>query len=76
MAQVVIRGLESEVVDKLSARAKESGRSLEAELRLVLKRAAAEDFASAREAVRRVRLLLERRRFPDSAALVREDRDR
>jgi plasmid stability protein len=76
MAQVVIRGLDAEVVEKLKERAQRSGRSLEAELRFVLRQAASEDYASARAAVERVRALFEGRRFTDSTKLVREDRDR
>ena len=76
MAQVVIRDLDSDVVERLKQRAQRSGRSLEAELRLVLKRAADEDFVSARAAVERVRALFGDRRFSDSSELVREDRDR
>jgi plasmid stability protein len=40
MPQLLIRGLTQEVVDKLKARAQKNGRSLEAELRLVLEQAA------------------------------------
>jgi plasmid stability protein len=36
MAQVVVRGLETDVVERLKERAKSAGRSLEAELRRVL----------------------------------------
>ena len=43
MAQVLVRDLDDSVVDKLKARAKRHGRSLEAELRLVLERAAGAD---------------------------------
>jgi plasmid stability protein len=76
MAQVVVRGLDAQVVEKLRQRAQRSGRSLEAELRLVLKQAASEDFVSARAAVERVRAMFGGRRFTDSTKLVREDRDR
>jgi plasmid stability protein len=76
MAQVLIRDLDEGVIRRLRRRAKRSGRSLEAELRLVLSRAADEDFASARAAAERVRSIFEGRRFSDSTELVREDRDR
>jgi antitoxin FitA len=42
MAQVIIRNLDPEAVDRLKARAKRNGRSLEAELRDVLTRSAAQ----------------------------------
>ena len=76
MAQVIVRGLDSSVVERLRRRARRSGRSLEAELRLVLGRAAGEDLESARTAVERVRAMLAGRGFPDSTPLVREDRER
>jgi antitoxin FitA len=40
MPQLTIRGLTQEAVDKLKARAQRNGRSLEAELRLILEQAA------------------------------------
>ena len=76
MAQVVVRGLEAEVVEGLKRRARLSGRSLEAELRLVLRQAASEDFTSARAAVEGVRAMFAGRRFPDSTELIRRDRSR
>jgi len=76
MAQVLIRGLEPEVLEKLKARARRNGRSLEAELRLVLRDAADDEWAEARAAITRVREMLAGRTFSDSAELIREDRDR
>jgi plasmid stability protein len=76
MAQVLIRDLETGIVDKLKRRARRSGRSLEAELRLVLERAANEEPADAMAEVERVRALFAGRRFSDSADLIREDRER
>jgi len=76
MAQVLIRDVGEDVVERLRRRAKRSGRSLEAELRLVLSRAADEDYDSTRSAIERVRALFEGRCFSDSTELVREDRDR
>lgn len=40
MAQVLIRGLDDEVVERLRDRARAGGRSLESELRIILNRAA------------------------------------
>ena len=76
MPRVVIRDLDAALIERLKPRAQRNGRSLEAELRLILERAAAEDFAPVRAAVERVRALFHGRHFPDSSALVREDRDR
>jgi antitoxin FitA len=76
MAQVLVRDVEPTVIEKLKARAKENGRSLEAELRLILQRAAGDDIDDALAEVERVRALFAGRTFSDSAELVREDRER
>lgn len=41
MAQVLVRNLDKKTVDRLKARARRNGRSLEAELRVILEREAA-----------------------------------
>ena len=81
MAQVLIRGLRPEVVEKLKARARRNGRSMEAELRVVLQEAADErwtykDWATAQAALKKVRALFAGRTFSDSTELIREDRER
>lgn len=75
MAQVLIRGLDSGVVERLRARARRRGRSLEAELRGILE-SAATDFAEARTLAAKLRGRLAGRRHSDSAALLAEDRGR
>ena len=77
MANVTIRNLDDEVVVRLKKRAKTSNRSLEAELREILTRAA--DTMTPRE----LRVIAERIAAmtpdvpqTDSAELIREDRDR
>jgi plasmid stability protein len=78
MAQVLLRGVESETLEKLRARARRHGRSLSAELRLILEReAAASDRGSWEEELERVRAMFAGRTFSQSAAeLIREDRER
>lgn len=77
MAQVLVRDVEPAVVEKLKDRARRRGRSLEAELRLILREAAAAPAAenSAGE-VARIRALFADRTFGESADLIREDRSR
>ena len=77
MANVTIRNLDDKVVVRLKKRAKTSNRSLEAELREILTRAA--DTMTSRE----LRVIAERIATmtpdvpqTDSAELIREDRDR
>ncbi len=79
MGQLIVRNLDDRVIDALKARAARQERSLEAELRVILERAAAErviDVAEARARAERISRALEGRSHSDSAALIREDRDR
>lgn len=78
MAQLLVRNLTDSVVARLKKRAKTCGRSLQAEVKTILEEAAKnvpEDFW---KEVDRIREQLKRtgRKFSDSAALRREDRDR
>jgi plasmid stability protein len=77
MAQVLVRRLDDKVVERLKRRAKEHGRSLQSEVKTILEEAAP-DYEAARKRIERFRANLKRsgRRFGDSAALIREDRDR
>ncbi len=76
MAQVLVRELEPAVIERLKERAHRNGRSLEAELRLVLQQAAGDSTAQIQAEVARVRALFAGRTFFDSAKLFREDRER
>ncbi|MBM4367691.1 MAG: hypothetical protein FJ102_15880 [Deltaproteobacteria bacterium] len=83
MAQVLVRNLDEVVVDRLRRRAAASGRSLEAELRLVLTAAAGgtvDARLAALEAIRadiRAHQAAARLATPsDSTELIRADRDR
>jgi plasmid stability protein len=76
MAQVLIRDLDPGVVLRLKARARERGRSLEAELRGILEAAAAEGREEGRALAARIRRRLSGRAHSDSAALLAEDRAR
>ena len=76
MAQILVRGLDDEVVERLKRRAKEAGRSLQAEARLILADAAELDMVTARKEVEEFQKRFKDRTFSDSAELIREDRDR
>jgi hypothetical protein len=77
MAQVLVRQLDDKVVDRLKKRAKEHGRSLQSEVKTILEEAVP-DYEAAWKRIEgfRKRLKKSGRRFADSAALIREDRDR
>ncbi len=78
MGQLLIRGLEPEVIERLKARAKRNSRSLEAEVRLILTEAAP-DRARIGEFTRfaaEMRKATAGKITDDSADLIRADRDR
>lgn len=76
MARVLIRELDDEVVAKLKAQARSHGRSLEAELRGILERAASADLAEARSLAAEFRRRLSGRSHSDSDVSTVEDRAR
>jgi antitoxin FitA len=71
MAQILIRNLDDNVVAKLKKRAGLHGRSLEAEVRLLLTNSVQFDI----NAIRELRKSLGTT-FDDSTKLIREDRER
>lgn len=75
MPDILIRGLDTKTINRLKARARRSGRSLQGEARRVLENAAGLTITEALTAARQCRRRLGRR-FDDSAALIREDRER
>lgn len=68
MAQVLVRQLDEEVVNRLKERAKTNGRSLEAEIRTILREATADPI----EELQRIREALTSRRFSDSSDIIRK----
>lgn len=76
MAQVLVRDLDTEVLERLKNRAHLHGRSLQGELKAILEAAAVFSMNDARQASERWRQRLEGRMTSDSGDLLREDRDR
>ena len=78
MANLTIRNLDDKVVERLKKKAKDNGRSLEAELRLLLKQAANRKSPEELLAIadRIAAMTPEGVKQTDSAELLREDRDR
>jgi plasmid stability protein len=76
MGQILVRNLDDEVVSRLKKRAKREGRSLQSEVKIILEQAAKVDMMTARDMVTGYRRGLKKRRFSDSARLIREDRKR
>jgi antitoxin FitA len=75
MAQVIVRNLDEHVVSSLKVKAELHGRSLEQELREILKRAADLTAEEKLALVDRIRGMQKRPLEDDSAHLIREDRD-
>src|SRR2546426_9617261 len=76
MPHVLIRELDPAVIKKLKLRARRHRRSLQAELKDVLEQASATSPADVLARIERVRAMFRRRRFSDSAGLIRRDRAR
>ncbi len=79
MAEILVRDLDDRVVDRLKDRAREHGRSLQAEAKMILCEVADSpklDHETALKGIVRLRERFKGRRFPDTVALIREDRDR
>ena len=78
MAQILARNIKDSAVRKLKAQAKRRGRSLEAEVKFILENAADEPKLTFDEALKLTDQI--RASFgalqPDSAELIREDRNR
>ena len=80
MAQVLIRNIPSEVIDALKARAQQSRRSLQGEMKLILEEAAKassrEDLGAFLKLAKALRCKTSGAKQTDSALLLREDRER
>jgi len=76
MAQLLVRNLEKETIERLKMRAKQHDRSLQGEVKLILQNAAKLSMAEASNVARGWQKRLEGRKFSDSSILIREDRDR
>lgn len=76
MPDVLVRGVDSEVLKKLKIRADRNGRSLQNELMDVFRSMAGAESRTDADAAARIKKSLSGRKFTDSSDLLREDRDR
>ncbi len=76
MAQLLVRGLEPEIIERLKARAKSHNRSLQGEAKSILEESAKMTMEEAMERALYWRKKFKGKTFSDSAELIREDRDR
>ena len=75
MPNVLVRDLDDDVLRQLKAAAKANGRSLQAEIHEVLRRASTRNLAETRRLSARWLKRLSRPGHSNSAGLIREDRD-
>ena len=77
MANVTVRNIDDDIIERLKQQAKANSRSLEAELRVILTRAAMGDAGvDLRALAERIAALTPDVAQTDSADLLREDRNR
>ncbi len=77
MPNVLVRDVEPEILEKIKKRAAKNGRSLQTEVQIILKDAAAKpEPLSDLETARKIRSMLNVKNQSDSAELLREDRQR
>ncbi len=76
MAQVLVRDLDMDTVKRLKAQAKQHGRSLQGEIKIILIQAATLSMSQALALSKQWHKRLKGRIRGDSAELIREDRAR
>lgn len=81
MPDVLVRDVQSEIVETLKNRAALNGRSLQAELKIILEQAAQSKIEDARKLAAKIRRSLKDHKpvgeeYSDSAGLLAEDRHR
>ena len=76
MSDILVRGLRPEAVKRLKARAKQHGRSLQGEAKLLLEQAAGADTAQIAEMLGKWKKRFAGRTLASSVDLIREDRSR
>lgn len=76
MPDVLVRDVEENVLERLKDRAKQNGRSLQKELKLLFRSFVETDALSSDETAAKIRNSLRGRVHSDSAELLREDRER
>lgn len=75
MPNVLVRDLDEDVLKQIKAAAKANGRSLQAEIHDVLRRASTRNLAATRRLSSKWLKRLEGASHSDSAAVIRKDRD-
>jgi len=74
MPNILIRDLTPETIEKLKARARRNGRSMQSELKTILEQAAQVEFLEAEILSSKIRRMLGDREHTDSAELAEKER--
>ena len=76
MPQLLVRNLDEDTIKRLKALAKQHGRSLQGQVKVVLEEAATLPIGEISTFLEEWQRRLRRRRLSDSAKIIRKDRDR
>jgi len=76
MAQILVRDLDPELIERLESQARRHGRSLQGEVKAILEAAASYSMEEARQVAEQWRQRLAGQMVSESADLIREDRER
>ncbi len=76
MAQLLVRGLEEETINRLKKQAKHHHRSLQGEVKLIIEQSLKMTMEEARATAEKWHKRLAGKKYTDSAELLREDRER
>jgi antitoxin FitA len=76
MPDILVRGLDAKTVTQLKARAKQHGRSLQREVKMLVERAAGTGGEHVADMLERWRKRLAGRKLSGSVRMIREDRKR
>ena len=77
MPNVLVRDIDTKVLERLKKRAADKGRSLQSEVKIILTDVSNQpDQLSELEVIRRIKASIKNRNQSDSAELLREDRAR
>jgi plasmid stability protein len=76
MPDILVRNLDARTINRLKAKAKQNGRSLQSEAKLAIEEAAGMSPDEIREMLHKWQKVFAGRKMTPTADLIREDRDR
>ncbi len=76
MPDILVRGLDTDIVDRLKTKARQHGRSLQKEVKTVLEQAAGSGRTDIGKMIRQWQKKMSGRKSASSVEMIREDRER